>query len=71
VVDTIGAGDTFTAGFLYALEQLHCLDVETLATLDGARLETAFRYAVRASAVTCSREGADPPYAQDLPPVGD
>jgi fructokinase len=70
VVDTIGAGDTFTAAFLYALEQLHCLDIETLATLNGARLESALRYAVRASAITCSREGADPPYSQDLPPIG-
>jgi fructokinase len=70
VVDTIGAGDTFTAGLLHALEETGCLDVETLGSLGASELEVALRFAVRASAISCTREGADPPYLQDLPPLG-
>jgi len=69
VVDTIGAGDTFSAALLHALEALECLDVEKLAGLTAAQLEVALRYAISASAVSCTRAGADPPYGQDLPPV--
>jgi fructokinase len=69
VVDTIGAGDTFSAAFLHALGALKCLEIEKLAALPAAQLEVALRYAVRASGVTCTRAGADPPYGQDLPPV--
>lgn len=66
VVDTIGAGDTFTAGLLHSLEQHGCLDVEALSRLEEAQLESALRYAAQASALACTRAGSDPPYAQDV-----
>jgi fructokinase len=66
VVDTIGAGDTFTAGLLHSLEQQGRLDVEALARLSEPQLETALRYAAQVSALACTRPGADPPYAQDV-----
>ena len=69
VVDTIGAGDTFSAGLLHALSALECLGVSALASLSAPGLETALRFAVLVSAIACTRAGADPPYAQDLPPV--
>jgi fructokinase len=69
VVDTIGAGDTFSAALLHALSELRCLDVAALASLSASQLEIAVRFAVRVSALTCTRAGADPPYGQDLPPV--
>jgi fructokinase len=69
VVDTIGAGDTFSAGLLHALSTLECLDVAALASLASSQLEIALRFAVLVSAIACTRAGADPPYAQDLPPV--
>jgi len=61
VIDTIGAGDTFSAGLLYALDAQGCLDVEALSRLTPAALEAALCFAVRVSALTCTREGADPP----------
>lgn len=69
VVDTIGAGDTFSAALLHALSELDCLDVAALASLATSQLEIAVRFAVQVSALSCTRAGADPPYGQDLPPV--
>ncbi len=66
VVDTIGAGDTFTAGLLHSLEQQNCLDVEALRRLSDTQLEKALRYAAHTSALACTRAGSDPPYARDV-----
>jgi len=67
VVDTIGAGDTFTAGLLHALDEAGLLNVSALAHLTGEQTEEALRFAVLASAVACTRAGSDPPYLTDLP----
>ncbi len=67
VVDTIGAGDTFTAGLLHALEEAGLLNVSALAQLTGEQIEEVLRFAVLASAVACTRAGSDPPYLTDLP----
>ncbi|GAA5144344.1 carbohydrate kinase [Nocardioides marinquilinus] len=53
VVDTIGAGDTFSAGVIDAL-------------WDGLDPAAATAYAARAAAVTVSRPGADPPTRAEL-----
>jgi fructokinase len=65
VVDTVGAGDTFTAGLLAALYEGGHLGGR-LTGLTATDLQPALQRAVRAAAVTCSRAGADPPYAADL-----
>ena len=67
VVDTIGAGDTFTAGLLHALDEAGLLNVSAFAHLTGEQVEEALRFAVLASAVACTRAGSDPPYLTDLP----
>lgn len=54
VVDTIGAGDTFMAGFLSGL------------VIDRLGAERALRRGVRAAAIVCEREGADPPSRAEL-----
>ncbi len=59
VVDTIGAGDAFTAGLLADLSR----------AADGWSddvVAAALRYAVEVAAVTCTRAGADPPYRHEL-----
>jgi fructokinase len=66
VVDTVGAGDTFTAGFLAALTAVGQLSKAGLAALSQPALEEALRFAARAAAITCSREGANPPWADEL-----
>ncbi|MEY4751386.1 MAG: hypothetical protein RIQ60_3600 [Pseudomonadota bacterium] len=61
VVDTIGAGDTFSAGLIVALLDLGVHDAAQLAALDDAGWLAALRFAVTAAALNCTREGADPP----------
>ena len=66
IADTVGAGDTFTAGTLAALSAAGLLTKPALAAINQAALEKALAFAARAAAVTCSRPGADPPWAREL-----
>ncbi|MFI0229736.1 carbohydrate kinase [Streptomyces sp. NPDC017086] len=63
VVDTVGAGDSFTAGLLHRLATLGHLGgrLDTL-TLDAVTDACAF--AAHVAALTCSVPGANPPWAQ-------
>ncbi|MDT4989139.1 MAG: fructokinase [Micromonosporaceae bacterium] len=58
VVDTVGAGDTFTAALLHYLVSQGDLGVDAL---DRADLPRALRFAVAAAAIVCTRQGANPP----------
>ena len=64
VVDTVAAGDTFTAGLLAHLHEAGLLGGRLAVTTE--QLLGALAYGMRAAAVTCSRVGADPPYKKDL-----
>ena len=66
VADTVGAGDTFNAGVLAALHQAGALTKAGGAAATGAQLRDALSLGVRAAAVTCSRPGANPPWAHEL-----
>ena len=66
VADTVGAGDTFTAGFLYHLSVNKQLNKKTLASIGDEELKAAAFYAMKAAAVTVSRPGADPPWQQEM-----
>lgn len=56
VVDTVGAGDSFTGGLLSRLE---------FDDLAGS-VRPALERAVEVSAITCGRAGADPPWEHEL-----
>lgn len=66
VVDTVGAGDTFNAGFLASLHAQGQLTRTALAALSPDALAAALSYGARAAAVTVSRSGANPPWAAEL-----
>ncbi|MFD8255901.1 carbohydrate kinase family protein [Streptomyces werraensis] len=66
VVDTIGAGDTVNAALLHGLSERDALSDEGVAALGAEGWESLLRFAARAAAVTCSRAGAEPPYAREL-----
>ena len=66
VVDTVGAGDTFTAGLLTYLERSRKLTKKALAVIDEVTLKNAVEFAMRAAAVTVSRAGADPPWSKEM-----
>jgi len=64
LVDTVGAGDSFTSGLL---DGLHRADLvggthrDALAAIDEATLGSVVGAAALIAAITCSRPGADPP----------
>ena len=66
IADTVGAGDTFSAGLLTALWRAGRLSKPAIAGLDEGTLRAALRFATRAAAITVSRPGADPPWAHEL-----
>jgi len=66
VADTVGAGDTFNAGVLAALHHAKALHKPALATLPDPTLDAALTLGTRAAAVTVSRAGANPPWADEL-----
>jgi fructokinase len=67
LVDTVGAGDAFCAGLLDALRRRGRLggdggaDGAGLAGLTETELAEVVDWAIRVSALTCARAGADPP----------
>jgi fructokinase len=66
VVDTIGAGDTVNAALLHGLAVQDALTPQGLAGLGADGWTRLLRFAARAAALTCSRAGAEPPYAHEL-----
>lgn len=61
VVDTIGAGDTFHAGFLSWLELHGKMSGEKIAALSESELSAALFFANKAASLVCARRGAEPP----------
>ncbi|MFH9422574.1 carbohydrate kinase [Streptomyces sp. NPDC017529] len=66
VADTIGAGDTVNAALLHRLDAHGALSPAALAALSPGAWRDILGFAARAAAVTCSRAGAQPPYAAEL-----
>ncbi|WP_405981240.1 carbohydrate kinase [Streptomyces sp. NBC_00158] len=58
VVDTIGAGDTVNAALLHRLAGI--------PDVGAADWPDVLAYAARAAALTCTRAGAEPPYAAEF-----
>jgi fructokinase len=60
VVDTVGAGDSFMSALLAAMDRDKALGARAAPpTREG--LQAWLNFAARASAITCTRKGSDPP----------
>lgn len=69
VVDTVGAGDSFTAAMLGGLHRRGLLGGaarDDLYRIDTDTLDAVLDEAGAAAAITCSRHGADPPTLAEL-----
>ena len=66
VVDTVGAGDTFSAGFLANLETAGLLTKSALSGASMDDLTRAAAFGARVAAITVARAGANPPWASEL-----
>lgn len=66
MVDTVGAGDAFTAGMLDAVTARGLGRPAALAAITEPRLIEILDHAILAAAITCERPGADPPTASVL-----
>jgi fructokinase len=69
IVDTVGAGDSFMSALLAGLHRRGLLGVDRrahLGAVDTDTLSAVLDEAVLASAITCTRHGADPPTARHL-----
>lgn len=64
VVDTIGCGDTFDGAIMTYLQK-HDL-VNEIHELDQKTISDILAYAAKASALNCTKEGCNPPFAEEL-----
>ena len=66
VADTVGAGDSFTAGLLASLIRRQWQAPERLAQCTAEELSAVLDDAITVSAITCERTGASPPTLAEL-----
>lgn len=66
VADTVGAGDTFTAGLVAHLQEHGLLSKKALASISETDARAAAAFAMKAAAITVSRVGADPPWKHEM-----
>jgi fructokinase len=66
VIDTIGAGDTFAAALITQLLEKSWITENALEKLSKADLIKILNNCSMASAITCSRQGANPPHRHEV-----
>lgn len=66
VADTVGAGDTFNAGILASFKRDGVLNKDAIGSLSVLAIGNALALGAKAAAVTVSRPGANPPWADEI-----
>ena len=66
VVDTVGAGDTFNAGFLASLSESGLLSKSAIRTISENDVTKAIGFGARVAAINIGRAGANPPWRSEI-----
>jgi fructokinase len=67
VADTVGAGDSFFSAALGTMHENGLLEGrENIQKMGEEHLTRCLQYAVKAAAINCTREGANPPYLHEM-----
>lgn len=66
VVDTVGAGDTFNAGFLSSLIKNKNFSKNNISYIESESLLESLKIANAAASISVSRAGANPPYLKEI-----
>lgn len=69
VVDTVGAGDCFFAGFIAALVRNNGFDALPNRMPETATLESALRHGIRCASINITRAGCQPPTWDEVAPM--
>ena len=67
VIDTVGAGDAFNAGFLAYLRRSGDLQKLQLESIDENALRSTLVFATKIAAYTVGQAGANPPWSHQIP----
>jgi len=66
LVDTVGAGDCFSAAYLYGLHTLAITKPTEIADLSPDQLSSLLTFASAAAAINCGRKGCQPPSISEI-----
>lgn len=71
VIDTVGAGDSFTGAFLHILHQYGIIgnrkfNLQSKKISLSTILKNALEFAIQAATINCSRKGCDPAFLKEL-----
>ena len=66
IVDKVGAGDSFKAGFLTSLDEVSLLKKTAIRVISERDIVAAFNFGVRTAAITVGQAGANPPWRNEL-----
>ena len=70
IVDTVGAGDCFSAAYLYQLNQLQTFEPAQLTELTQTQIHDIVSFASTAAAINCGRKGCQPPTVKEIENYG-
>jgi len=65
-VDSIGAGDCFSAGYLLKMAELGLFNAESLRGISKMQIKCIFSFAALNASINCSRKGCQPPAIEEL-----